>query len=98
MIGRKAFVDFWQANSRLLNSADLTAYKFIYTAVDEDPETLSMCLKTLVGERGFEPPTPWSRTMKLKNPSALSGVAYEPKIRSFSPSVVPSCTELSGPL
>ncbi len=23
---------------------------------------LFMCLKRLVGERGFEPPTPWSRT------------------------------------
>jgi hypothetical protein len=27
--------------------------------------------------------------MKLNNPSALSGVAYESKIRSFSPSVLP---------
>ena len=35
---------------------------FAYSAVDENPETLSMCLKRLVGERGFDPPTPWSRT------------------------------------
>jgi hypothetical protein len=27
-----------------------------------------------IGER-FEPPTPWSRTMKLQTPSALSGAA-----------------------
>jgi len=47
---------------RLLNSEDLTVYKIIYTAVDEKPEVLLMYLKRLVGERGFEPPTPWSRT------------------------------------
>jgi hypothetical protein len=35
---------------------------FAYSAVDEKPEMLFMCLKILVGERGFEPPTPWSRT------------------------------------
>ena len=29
----------------------------------------------MVGERGFEPPTPWSRTLKLKTLSALYGVA-----------------------
>src|SRR5437879_4950643 len=29
----------------------------------------------LVGARGFEPPTPWSRTTKLKTPSASFGVA-----------------------
>jgi hypothetical protein len=32
-------------------------------------------LKELVGERGFEPPTPWSRTQGCQNPSASSGVA-----------------------
>jgi hypothetical protein len=26
-------------------------------------------------ERGFEPPTPWSRTIAVQTPSALSGVA-----------------------
>ena len=46
----------------LLNPEDLTVYKIIYTAVDEKPEALFKYLKTLVGERGFEPPTPWSRT------------------------------------
>jgi hypothetical protein len=29
----------------------------------------------VVGANGFEPSTSWFRTMKLKNPSALSGVA-----------------------
>jgi len=46
----------------LLNSEDPTVYKIAYTAVDEKPEVPFMCLKTMVGERGFEPPTPWSRT------------------------------------
>jgi hypothetical protein len=48
--------------ARVLNSVALTVYKIDYTAVDEKPEMLFMCLKRLVGERGFEPPTPWSRT------------------------------------
>src|SRR6266568_5446623 len=46
----------------LLNSEDLTVYKFDYTAVDRKPEVRFISLKRLVGERGFEPPTPWSRT------------------------------------
>jgi len=29
----------------------------------------------MVGERGFEPPTPWSRTIEVEIPSASSGVA-----------------------
>ena len=45
-----------------LNSVALTVYKIDYITVDEEPEVLFMCLKRLVGERGFEPPTPWSRT------------------------------------
>jgi hypothetical protein len=43
----------------------LTVYKIAYSAVDENPEVLSMCLKRLVGERGFEPPTPWSRSKEF---------------------------------
>jgi hypothetical protein len=46
----------------MLISEDLTVYNFDYTAVDGKPEVLFICLKRLVGERGFEPPTPWSRT------------------------------------
>jgi hypothetical protein len=37
----------------------LTVYKIDYSDVDEKPETLLMCLKILVGEREFEPPTSW---------------------------------------
>jgi hypothetical protein len=43
----------------------------------------------MVGERGFEPPTPWSRTMRVKIPSASFGVAYGSEHYSFFPSVVP---------
>src|SRR5580658_4208369 len=39
-----------------------TVYKIDYSDVDGKPEVQFMCLKRLVGERGFEPPTPWSRT------------------------------------
>jgi hypothetical protein len=54
-----------------LNAEDLTVYKIDYSAVDEKPEVQFIYLKRLVGERGFEPPTPWSRTrfeMLLKSP------------------------------
>jgi hypothetical protein len=47
---------------RDLNSAVYTVFKIVYSAVDEKPEMQFICLKGLVGERGFEPPTPWSRT------------------------------------
>jgi hypothetical protein len=46
----------------VLNSKAFTVYKIDYSDVDEKPETLFIHLKRLVGERGFEPPTPWSRT------------------------------------
>jgi len=39
-----------------------TAYKIDTIDVDGKPEVQFKCLKRLVGERGFEPPTPWSRT------------------------------------
>jgi hypothetical protein len=39
-----------------------TVYNFDTIAVDGKPEVQFKCLKQLVGERGFEPPTPWSRT------------------------------------
>jgi hypothetical protein len=38
---------------------------FARSAVDEKPDVLFMCLKTLVGERGFEPPTPRSEEPAL---------------------------------
>jgi len=34
---------------------------YIFDTIDV-PEVLFKCLKIMVGERGFEPPTPWSRT------------------------------------
>jgi hypothetical protein len=39
-----------------------TVYKIVYIDVDGKPEVQFKCLKIMVGERGFEPPTPWSRT------------------------------------
>jgi hypothetical protein len=41
---------------------NMTVYNFDTVDVDGKPEVQFMCLKRLVGERGFEPPTPWSRT------------------------------------
>ena len=49
-------------NDDLLNSEDLTVYDFDHSGVDGNPEVHFKLLKRLVGERGFEPPTPWSRT------------------------------------
>jgi hypothetical protein len=40
----------------------MTVYNFDTIDVDGKPEMMFICLKRLVGERGFEPPTPWSRT------------------------------------
>jgi len=42
----------------LWNSEDFTVYKFDYIAVDAKPEARFISLKRLLGERGFEPPTP----------------------------------------
>jgi len=36
----------------ILSSEALTVYRIDYTAVDEKPDTLFMCLKSLVGPRG----------------------------------------------
>jgi hypothetical protein len=41
---------------------NMTVYNFDTIAVDGKPEVSFKCLRRLVGERGFEPPTPWSRT------------------------------------
>jgi hypothetical protein len=52
-------------------------HRLLAVAVDgeESVRELETADPQMVGERGFEPPTPWSRTMKLQTPSALSGVA-----------------------
>jgi len=60
---------------RLLNSGDLTVYKFDHSAVDGNPEARFKCLKKLVGERGFEPPTPWSR-INHRNAISLIRLAW----------------------
>ena len=44
--------------------------------VDETPEVLDESLKILVGAKGFEPSTSWSRTKYLNPINAVSGVAY----------------------
>jgi hypothetical protein len=41
---------------------NMTVYNFDTIDVAGKPEVQFKCLKRLVGERGFEPPTPWSRT------------------------------------
>jgi hypothetical protein len=43
----------------------------------------------VVGARGFEPPTPWSRTIWIENPNRFLGVAYDLDSRSFLRSNVP---------
>ena len=44
---------------------------------------LSKCLKTMVGERGFEPPTPWSRTRFLPHAEQTSKTKLEaPRVQS----------------
>ena len=40
----------------------MTVDKIDTIDVDGKPEVAFMYLKKMVGERGFEPPTPWSRT------------------------------------
>ena len=69
--------------NRTGNQKNPTVYKIDYTSVDEKPEALFMCLKILVGERGFEPPTPWSRTrfkllLKLVEFYCLQLIGAEP--------------------
>jgi hypothetical protein len=49
--------------SRCVGLGGSDIYKIIYTAVDTQPESQRKRLKIMVGERGFEPPTPWSRTV-----------------------------------
>src|SRR5262249_34903005 len=41
---------------------DEAVYKIIYGPVAERPGVRGNFLKRMVGARGFEPPTPWSRT------------------------------------
>jgi len=45
-----------------MNLEDFTVYRIIYSAVDEKTENACKWLKKLVGAKGFEPSTSWSRT------------------------------------
>ena len=56
----------------LLNLEDLTVYKIVYSAVDEKPEIAWKCLKIMVGAKGFEPSTSWSRTIDVKQSNLLN--------------------------
>jgi hypothetical protein len=76
---------------RILNSEALTVYKIDYSDVDGKTEVQFKYLTIMVGERGFEPPTPWSRNAKLKIPNASFGVAYGLISRFF---LSLSCTEV----
>jgi len=44
---------------------NMTVYNFDTIDVDGKPEVMFKCLKIMVGERGFEPPTPWSRSKEF---------------------------------
>jgi hypothetical protein len=50
----------------LVSAVGFYRYEIVYSSVDGKPEWPDICLKQLVGERGFEPPTPWSRTGRLR--------------------------------
>ena len=47
---------------QLLIHEDFTDHKIAHSRFSRDVRTSRILLKRLVGERGFEPPTPWSRT------------------------------------
>jgi len=51
-----------QEEIQLENRENVAVYKIDYSDVAVKPEVAFNLLKRLVGERGFEPPTPWSRT------------------------------------
>ena len=53
-------------DSQLDLRKNTTVYNFDTITVDGKPEVQFKYLKILVGERGFEPPTPWSRTSPLR--------------------------------
>ena len=50
------------AASALIELAGFGCYKFDYSRFFGEPKDGCKLLILLVGERGFEPPTPWSRT------------------------------------
>src|SRR4051812_16003353 len=69
------------------SSRSIAIYKIIYTAVDEKPEVQRNFRKTLVGARGFEPPTPWSRTRcatRLRYAPTVSRLCQTPQMKPES--------------
>jgi len=58
----RLFIPDFQLDSQLEKQENAPVYKIDYSDVAEKPEGAGKLLKRLVGERGFEPPTPWSRT------------------------------------
>jgi hypothetical protein len=54
---RKIALQFPMETQREIQK-NMTVYNFDTIDVDGKPEVAFMCLKRLVGERGFEPPTP----------------------------------------
>src|SRR5271163_360441 len=67
---------------------NMTVYKIDTIDVDGKPEVQFKSLKRLVGERGFEPPTPWSRTRcstRLSHsPTALRAVTRKTSPACFA--------------
>ena len=55
-------LQFLREIAREISEAD-TVFNFDTIDVDGKPEVQLKCSKRLVGERGFEPPTPWSRRL-----------------------------------
>ena len=53
-------------------TSDASAYES--TTSDENPEIKRKCLKEMVGAKGFEPSTSWSRTRRANNLSRCPGV------------------------
>ena len=54
---------------------DIAVYKIIYSPVDEKPEIARKLLKKMVGAKGFEPSTSWSRTRRASQ-AALRPESY----------------------
>jgi hypothetical protein len=50
----------------------------------------------MVGARGFEPPTPWSRTIWIENLNRFRGVAYGPVLVLSSSQMYRNCAEFLG--
>src|SRR5271165_6362755 len=70
----RLFIPDFQLDSQLEKQENAPVYKIDYSDVAAKPEVAGKLLKRLVGERGFEPPTPSSRT-RLSSPERLANAA-----------------------